>query len=455
MQRKNESRVMDMTRGPILPHLLRFAWPVFIGCLCQRLYNFVDAFIVGKYLCDAALSAVSAAGIATYMLSSLALGVTTGASVVLSQYFGAGNEDGVRKSFVSSMYVALVSALVLTLAGLVTTDPLLRLLKTPADIFAATGDYLRVIYIGTLGMMLYNWIAAALRALGNSTVPLVFLIVSSLLNVALDLMLVAVLPLGVAGAAWATILSQLLSGLACLLYARRVSPLMRPGKGGWRYSPRHGREVLVFGLPTALQMSIISISDLTLLGVVNTYGSILTLAYGICSRIEGIGFQLGDALSMAAATFTGQNIGAGNIPRVKRGAWITLLINVAGYLLFALAIFLFAEPIMRMFTETPEAIAVGKEYLYLIAAFFVFLGVTCTMQSLLRAAGDVKVTVAIAIGEVVTRISLAFLLSAKFGYHGLWWVSPITWLVSASIGFIRYLSGRWIGKSVVSASGNK
>lgn len=441
--------VVDMTQGSVIRHLLKFAWPVFIGCLCQRLYNFVDAYIVGRYLGDISLSAVSVAGIATYLYTSLAMGVTTGVGVVMAQYFGAGDERSVRDTFTSSAYVAIgVIALLMTI-GLLTLNPLLRLLQTPEEIFAEARTYLAIIYIGGIATMLYNWIAAALRALGNSVMPLIFLIIASVLNIFLDLLLVAWIPMGVAGAAWATVLSQLVSGVACLLYARRVTPLMRTKWREWRFTPKFGKEVLKYGLPTALQMSIISISDLTLQAVVNTYGTVMVLAYGVCTRVEAVGFQLGEALSAAAGTFTGQNIGANNLERVRKGARITMLMNIVGYLVVSLFIYIFAEPIMRLFTDNVEAIGYGMEYMHIIAIFFVFLGVICTLQSLLRSAGDIPITIAMGVSEVVTRIGFAFLFSLWFGYHGLWWVSPITWVISAGLGTWRYLSGRWIGKSVV------
>ena len=447
-----KANVVDMTRGSIIRHLLKFAWPVFIGCICQRMYNFVDAYVVGRYLGDVALSAVSVAGVATYLYSSLALGVTTGVSVVMAQYFGAGDELSVKHTFVSSIYVAVGAALVLTAAGLITLDPLLRVLQTPEELIPDTRAYLSVIYIGGIATMMYNWIASVLRALGNSTMPLVFLILASILNVVLDVALVSWIPLGVAGTAWATVIAQLLSGAACMIYAWKVTPLMRVERAEWRYRSHYGREVLRYGLPTALQMSIISVSDMMLQTAVNTYGTTMVLAYGICLRVEGIGCQLGDALSAASATFTGQNIGAGDIGRVRKGVRASILMNVAGYIIVSIAIFACAEPIMRMFTDNAEAIGYGIEYMRIMAVFFVFLGLVCMFQSLLRAAGDIPVTIAMGISEVVTRVVFIMIFPRLFGFHGLWWVSPLTWVCASSLGLWRYLSGRWIGKAVTSAN---
>lgn len=444
----NRDNVVDMTRGPIVRHLLRFAWPVFIGCICQRMYNFVDAYIVGQFLGDTSLSAVSVAGVATYLYSSLAMGVTIGVSVVMAQYFGAGDDASVRRTMVSSIYVAAGVTLALMLLGIATLDPLLTALKTPPEIIPETRDYLMVIYLGGVATMLYNWIASVLRALGNSTVPLIFLIVASVLNVVLDVLLVKWIPLGVAGTAWATVIAQLVSGVGCLIYALRTTPLMRVKRGEWRFQPSYGLDVLRYGLPTALQMSIISISDMTLQGVINTYGSATVLAYGICMRVEGIGCQLGDALSTAAATFTGQNLGAGNLERVRKGAGIALIMNIAGYLVLSAVVLALNEPIMRMFTSNEEAIGYGMEYMRVMAGCFVFLGLVCTFQSLMRAAGDIPVTIAMGVSEVITRISLAFLFSHLFGYSGLCWVSAITWMASAALGAWRFLSGRWIHRAV-------
>ncbi|MBQ8619549.1 MAG: polysaccharide biosynthesis C-terminal domain-containing protein, partial [Clostridia bacterium] len=214
-----KNNVMDMTQGPIMSKLIRFGMPVLLGMLFQRIYNFADAYIVGRYLGDGPLGSVSIAGMAMYLLMSLMMGLTTGVSVVVSQYYGAGDTKKVKETFVTSIYVCAAVTAFITIAGLLSAKPLLRLLQTSDELIDDAYIYLAIIFAGSFGTMLYNWISAVLRSLGNSVLPLVFLIVSSVLNVVLDIALIAWIPMGVAGAALATVLSQVTSGALCLVYA--------------------------------------------------------------------------------------------------------------------------------------------------------------------------------------------------------------------------------------------
>ena len=219
--------MVDMTSGRIAPQILKFAMPVLLGLIFQRIYNFADSYIVGHFLGDNALAAVSVAGVGMYLMFSLIIGLTTGVTVVMSQYYGAKEEDKVVKTFFSSIYIALGMTIIVTVVGLIVTKPLLLVLQTPEEVLDQAVLYLRLICAGCIGTMLYNWISAVLRSLGNSVVPLVFLGISSLLNIVFDVLFVAVLPMGVGGAAFATVLAQIVSGVACLLYAWKILPMLR------------------------------------------------------------------------------------------------------------------------------------------------------------------------------------------------------------------------------------
>ena len=219
--------MVDMTSGRIAPQILKFAMPVLLGLIFQRIYNFADSYIVGHFLGDNALAAVSVAGVGMYLMFSLIIGLTTGVTVVMSQYYGAKEADNVVKTFFSSIYIALGMTIIVTVVGLIVTKPLLIVLQTPDEVLDQAVLYLRLICAGCIGTMLYNWISAVLRSLGNSVVPLVFLGISSLLNIVFDVLFVAVLPLGVGGAAFATVLAQIVSGVACLLYAWKILPMLR------------------------------------------------------------------------------------------------------------------------------------------------------------------------------------------------------------------------------------
>ncbi|MBR5559977.1 MAG: MATE family efflux transporter [Clostridia bacterium] len=438
-----KKNVMDMTRGPIMPQMVRFGTPVLLGMLFQRIYNFVDVFIVGHYLGDNALAAVSIAGAATYLLMSLMMGLTTGVSIVISQYYGAGNEKKVRETFASSIFVAIISTAIITVLGMLGAKPLLRLLQTSDVLMENAYTYLMIIFAGCCGTMLYNWISAVMRSLGNSVVPLAALILSSILNVVLDILLIAVIPLGVAGAALATVLAQAIAGLICLLYAYRILPLLRLTRSELRMDLHIAKQILTYGIPTGLQMSIISISDMALQAKINTYETALIVAYGIATKVEYLGWQLAEAIGTALGTFVGQNVGAGDYKRVRQGVRCAYGIHFVCYGIFCPVVWLFAEPIVSMFTQSPESVRYGVEYMRIFSFFFLIGGTMCIYHNVLRASGDVKMTLAMGISEVVTRITFTFLFTAWMGYWGLWWVSPITWVCAVAIGAIRYYSGKW------------
>ena len=435
--------MVDMTSGRIAPQILKFAMPVLLGLIFQRIYNFADSYIVGHFLGDNALAAVSVAGVGMYLMFSLIIGLTTGVTVVMSQYYGAKEADNVVKTFFSSIYIALGMTIIVTVVGLIVTKPLLIVLQTPDEVLDQAVLYLRLICAGCIGTMLYNWISAVLRSLGNSVVPLVFLGISSLLNIVFDVLFVAVLPLGVGGAAFATVLAQIVSGVACLLYAWKILPMLRIRRDKLKLDTFIGKKMLVYGLPAALQMSIISISDMTLQAVVNTYGTTLVVAYGVCVKVEGLGMQVGDALGTALGTFAGQNTGAKNISRIKAGFRTTFALNAIGYAIVSPLIFILAPLLMRLFTDNQASIGCGVEYMHIFAPFLIGVGTLNLFHNLLRAVGDVKITIWMGISEVITRIGFAFLFSYLWGYHGLWWVSPLTWGCAAGVGGLRYLSGVW------------
>ncbi len=444
-------KVVDMTEGRILLQMVRFGLPVLLGMLFQRIYNFVDVYIVGRYLGDQALAAVSVAGTAMYLLSSVMMGLTTGVSVVISRYYGAREMKNVEAAYVTSIYVTGTSAILITALGILFTVPLLRLLQTSEELLPDASEYLIWIFAGCTGTMLYNWISSVLRSLGNSVVPLVFLIISSILNVILDLAFVVWIPMGVKGAALATVAAQILSGIFCVIYALRILPFLRIKRGKCGCRKDLVKEILVFGVPTGLQMSIISISDMTLQAVINTYETALIVAYGVCLKVEGLGFQMADAIGTSLGTFVGQNVGAKKYDRVKKGVRCAYLMNVVCYGIFCPCIYFFAEPVMRAFTKNEASIEYGAEYLHIMGLFFLAGGILVVYHNVLRPAGDVAVTILMGVSEVITRISFAFLLSGWFGYRGLWWVSPITWVCAACVGAVRYYSGKWEGKYSKSA----
>lgn len=443
----SSKKEMDMTKGPVLSQMTKFAIPVLFGMLFQRIYNFADAYIVGHYLGDEALAAVSIAGTVMFLMMAINAGVTTGVSVIISQFYGANRQDEIRHSFAAGVCIAVGVTVILTVGGILTTEPVLRLMQTSDELLLPASQYLKVIYAGCCGTMLYNFSAAVLRAVGNTVVPLIFLIVSSVLNIVLDIAFVAWIPLGAAGAALATVLAQLISGILCLAYAYKILPFIRLKREEWKPNPDLLKEILRYGIPASLQMSIISISDMTLQAVVNTYGTAMIVAYGVCLKVEGVGWQLVDAIGSAVATFTGQNVGAGDMQRVRKGIRSAYLLDLIACGIYGVLVFVFAPQIMGAFTDTEEAIRLGVEYMQIFSCFFLAGGILVIFQNFLRSAGDVLFTVLMGVSEVITRIGLALFLPAIVGYIGLWFVSPITWVAAALLGGIRYHSNTWEKKA--------
>ena len=300
-----------------------------------------------------------------YMLFSIMMGVTTGVSVVISQFYGARKEDKIQQTFAAGTYVAVGMTVFITAVGIMTVKPLLRLLQTSEELLPMAVEYLVVIYAGCAATMLYNFASAVLRALGNSVVPLVFLIISSVLNIFLDIVFVAWIPMGTAGAAFATVLAQLISGILCIIYALKVIPFLRIRGKAWKPDWYLIGQVLRYGIPTGLQMSIISISDMTLQAVINTYGTAMIVAYGVCMKVEGLGFQLADAIGTSLGTFAGQNVGARDFTRVRKGVRSAYVMNCVCYGIFCPAVFALARPIMEAFTQTPEAIRYGLSLIHI------------------------------------------------------------------------------------------
>lgn len=257
---------------------------------------------------------------------------------------------------------------------------------------------------------------------------------------------VAWIPMGVAGAALATVLAQVISGAMCLAYAWKILPILRLKRGIMRFNPEIAKLILMYGIPTGLQMSIISISDMTLQAVINTYGTALVVAYGVCLKVEGLGWQISEAIGTSVGTFAAQNIGAGKLDRVKKGVKCAYLMNIVCYGMFCPIVFLFSETIMKVFTTVPESIQYGIEYMHIFSGFFFVGGFLGIYHNVLRSAGDVKITILMGVSEVITRIGFSFLFNAMFGYYGLWWVSPITWCCATLVGAVRYYSGTWKNK---------
>lgn len=447
----NTKNLTDMTVGSPAKHILKFAMPLLIGNLFQQLYNMVDSIVVGNFVGKDALAAVGTCGSMNFLFFSLSAGLAIGIGIIVSQYFGAKDERNVRSTIANSFYVLIAAALLMSMIGIVTAPALLRLLLTPDNIIGDSIVYMRVTCAGIAGIALYNGIAAILRALGDSKTPLYFLILSSIVNVVLDLTFVLALGWAVFGVALATIIAQFVSAVACLIYAYHKVPYFRLSREELKPHRKIIEKSVRLGVPVALQNSMIAISCMVLQGVVNSFGDTVMAAFTITNRVEQIVQQPYTSLAAALTTYSGQNIGANKIDRVKKGfAQCTLIVLIFSLLLIPVA-YLLGPKIVGIFVKEQEVIDIGYKALRITSLCYFGLGMIYVPRALLNGCGDAAFSMINGISEVTCRIlySQIFTHIPALGYWGIWVTTGITWATTALVCVARYFQGKWKTKSIV------
>jgi putative MATE family efflux protein len=445
------SKVTDMTIGSPSRLLLKFAIPMLIGNVFQQFYNMVDAIVVGNYEGKEALAAVGTSMPLNFFIFSLALGLASGISIVISQFFGAKDEANVKKSIATAAYTIIGASILMGVLGVIFSEQLLQLLNTPDNILSQARQYFVICCAGIVGIGAYNGIASILRALGDSFTPLIFLVVASILNIVLDLLFVIVFHMGVAGVAYATIISQGVAAVGCIVYAIKKVPMIKMPLAEFKPDLIIFKKCLRLGLPVTIQNSFISASTMALQGVINGYGDTVMAAATAASRIEQLSIQPGLSIGVAVATFTGQNIGAGNIDRVKKGFVAATKIILAFSLIMLPVVYFGGGFIMNLFTSDAdvEVMKIGIEAIRVTSFFYSFVGMILVTRNLLSGSGDVILPMFMGLIEVICRVLFATLLSARFGYHGIWWATGLNWMVTSFVGIGRYYSGKWRFKSVI------
>ncbi len=437
--------VCDMTSGNETSLLLRFSLPMLVGNIFQQFYNMVDSIIVGNYVGKNALAAVGMTSGLNFLYFSLCNGFATGAGVLMSQYFGQKNEKRVRDAIGNSVYLMLAMGLLVSLVSVLCSRPILVLLNTPEEIFEDALLYTRIVCGGVISVVLYNGIAAMLRALGDSKTPLVFLIIASILNVIGDLVFVLNFNLGVAGVAIATILAQTLSALGCIIYAVLKNPYFRLTKENFRPDRQLLRTCLKLGIPFGAQGSLIAFSCVALQSIINQFGADVIAAFTATSRIEQLVQQPYTSLGMAVATFSAQNLGAGNVERVQRGYRKSTMLVVVFSLIMMTMMFLWGSNFIRLFVDDEAVVAIGGRAVRITSLFYIPLGMIYIARSLLNGAGDSLFAFVSGIAEVVGRIGFSILLCAipVLGYWAVWYITGLTWLITGLTCIARYAQGKW------------
>lgn len=448
MNRKN---ITDMTVGSPAVHIIKFTLPLLLGNLFQQLYNMVDSIVVGKFVGGDALAAVGACGSTNFLFFSLSSGLAIGIGIIVAQFFGAGDEKNVRNTIANSIYVLWGAAITVSIIGIVFCPALLRLLQTPDTVIGDSIIYMRTSCAGILFIATYNGVAAMLRALGDSKTPLYFLIVSSIVNVVLDLVFVVTFKWGVFGVALATIIAQATSAITCIIYAYHKVEYFRLTKEQLRMNPPIIINSFKIGVPIAMQNSMIAVSCMVLQGVVNTFGPTVMAAYTCIGRIEQVVQQPYMSLGSALTTYSGQNMGAGHIDRVKKGfRQGTLMVLIFSMCMLPIA-YLFGEQIVGIFVSDPEVIAIGAKAIRINSLCYFGLGMIYVPRSVLNGCGDTGFAMINGITEVICRVVFSLVLTSIpfLGYWGIWLTTGLTWALTGVVCVIRYLKGKWRTKSIV------
>ncbi len=427
----------ELTRGPVIPVMLRFAGPMILGDLLQQCYNIADTLIVGRFLGTDALAAVGSAFTLMTFLTSILLGLAMGSGTVFSIRFGQRDEQGLREGILASfvLLAAVAAALnVLVYAGM---DGILWFLRVEGEIARLLEEYLTVIFAGLAGIFLYNYFASLLRALGDSVAPLIFLACSAVLNIALDLWFVVGLGRGVAGAAEATVLSQYLSGVGLAIYAVRRLPQLRRLRGTPLRAARV-REIAGFSALTCAQQSIMNLGILAVQGLVNSFGGTVMAAFAAAVKIDAFAYLPVQDFGNACSVFLAQNYGAGERSRLREGLRAAAVMAVLFGLLSSAVVWIFAGPLMGLFVPPGEAavVAEGVRYLRIEGAFYWGIGLLFLFYGLYRAVGRPGMSVVLTVISLGTRVALAYALAAlpTVGVVGIWWSVPIGWLLADLAG---------------------
>ena len=442
----------DMTTGSIAGHLIRFAIPLMIGNLFQQLYNTVDSIVVGNYVGHQALAAVGCTGPIVNMLIGLFIGLASGASVVISQYYGASDHEKLPVAVQTTITTTLIMCVVLTALGVLATPLLLRLMDTPEDVFPEAAEYLRIYFWGVSGMLLYNIGSGILRAVGDSTRPLYFLIFSTLTNTVLDVVFVKYCSMGIAGAAIATVISQFLSAFLALFLLSRTRAAYRVDFRHLGLNRRILEKICAVGIPSSLQLAITSFSNIFVQGYINRFESDCMAGWAAYTKIDAFAMLPMMSLSIAITTFVGQNLGAGDLKRARASTRYGTRIGIALMLVLLAPLMLFAPQLTSLFNSEPEVIRFGTWFIRVISPFYLFFSVNQVYLGTLRGAGNTRAAMRICLGCYVVFRQIYLYVSYRLG-GGLLAVTlgyPAGWITCCATLLLYVHHGKNAMRSLVS-----
>lgn len=445
----------DLTKGNELKLIVSFALPMLLGNLFQQVYSFTDSAIVGKFVGNEALAAIGASFPLIFILIALAVGIANGINIIISQYYGAKDFTKVKKA-IDTMYIfSFIAGILLTVIGLLISEPVFRLINVPDEILPHALVYFRIYTGGFLLMFGYYATAAILRGLGDSKTPLYFLIISTLLNIGLDLLFILVWGWGIEGAAIATVISQGFAFFMGAWYLRRKGSIINLRLRSFEFDKEIFKQAMRVGLPSGMQQTFVALGGLLLFWIVNDFGTDIIAGYSAALRIDSLASLPAMQFAAALSTFVGQNVGANRLDRVRRGFISTWVMSSIVSIIVTIVVVFFRTPLMSLFTNDPAVIEGGNQYLVIVCAFYIVFSSMFITNGVLRGAGATIIPMFITLISIwVLRIPLSYILSRDWsglGETGIWWGIPVAWGFGALASFIYYISGKWKRFIVVKA----
>ncbi|NLO09151.1 MAG: MATE family efflux transporter [Clostridiales bacterium] len=440
-----------MTEGKISKKIIIFALPIFLGNLFQQLYNVVDSLVVGNVLGKEALAAVSSTGSLIFLIVGFINGVFVGASVIISRYFGAKNMKDLKVAIHNTIALGLIAGVIITVIGIGLTPVLLRMMGTPEDVFHNSVLYLRIYFAGGIGIVMYNTCMGIFQAVGDSKHPLYYLIAAAILNTVLDILFVAVFDFGIAGAAFATVISQFVSAILGFVKLMRVNGEHKVIFSQIRLNRTMSARLLKMGLPTGVQNSVIAFANVIVQSNINKFGSIAMAGCGSYSKLEGFAFLPITSFSMALTTFIGQNLGAKQYERAKKGARFGIFTGVLLAEIVGVVLWIFAPILISFFNSEPDVIAYGVKQMRTESLFYFLLALSHCLSSILRGAGKTSIPmIVMLISWCAIRISyITIMIRIIPDIRVIFWAYPLTWFISSVVFLIYYKKANWLHGNIV------
>lgn len=432
----------DLTKGPVIKSMLLFAIPMILGDLLQQCYNIADTLIVGQFLGKTALAAVGSSFTLMTFITSIILGLCMGSGALFSIRFGQRDEKGLKQDLCASFFFIAFISILLNIIAYICLDALKLFLRVPHEVWGDMRCYLLYIFMGIIAIFLYNFFTAYLRSIGNSVIPLIFLAISSILNIILDLYFVLVLKMGVEGAALATVLSQYVSGIGIMLYTllcyKEVLVIFKISY----LKKERINQIISFSLLTCIQQSVMNLGILMVQGLVNSFGTVVMAAFAAAVKIDAFAYMPVQDFGNAFSTFIAQNYGAKEKDRIQQGLKEAVRISSIFCIIISILVYIFAKPLMMIFIDANETsiILEGVRYLRIEGAFYIGIGCLFLLYGLYRALGRPGMSVVLTVFSLGTRVALAYILSSipALGVTGIWWSVPIGWALADIVGLVYY-----------------